>query len=233
MSSNIKALPEVVSEAEWQAARDALLAEEKKLTRARDALATKRRLLPMTRVDEDYVFDDRSGQVSLLDLFEDCAQLLLYHFMFAPGVDGWPSAGCPGCSMSLDDIGQFAPVHLRARGVSLAVVSRAPLQNIEAYRKRMGWNCRWVSSAGNTFNVDLGLTTPDEERHGYSVFLRDGDDIFRTYFTANRGTDGLGGVWSFLDLVPFGRQEEWEESPDGWPQSPPYEWWRRHDEYDQ
>ena len=133
--------------------------------------------------------------------------------------------------MTLDDIGQFAPVHINARGVSLAVVSRAPLANIEAYRKRMGWKWRWVSSASNTFNVDLGLTTPDEEKHGYSVFLRDGDDIFRTYFTANRGTEALGGVWSLLDLVPYGRQEEWEESPEGWPQSAPYEWWRRHDEY--
>ena len=205
--------------------------EEKKLTRARDALAAKRRSLPMVRVEKNYVFDGPTGEVSLLDLFEGRPQLILYHFMFAPGVDGWPSAGCPGCSMTLDDIGQFAPVHINARGVSLAVVSRAPLSNIEAYRKRMGWNWRWVSSSNNTFNVDLGLTTPDEEKHGYSVFLRDGDDIFRTYFTANRGTEALGGVWSLLDLVPYGRQEEWEESPEGWPQSAPYEWWRRHDEY--
>src|SRR5258706_6792627 len=186
MSSNIKALPKVASEAEWRAARDALLVEEKKLTRARDALAAKRRSLPMVRVERSYVFDGPTGEVSLLDLFEDRSQLLLYHFMFAPGVEGWPSAGCPGCSMTLDDIGQFAPVHLNARGVSLAVVSRAPLSNIEAYRKRMGWNCCWVSAARNTFYADVRLTTPDEEKHGYSVFLRDGGDIFRTYFTSER-----------------------------------------------
>jgi predicted dithiol-disulfide oxidoreductase (DUF899 family) len=231
MSANTKALPRIVSEAEWQSAREALLVEEKKLTRAHDALAAKRRLLPMTRVEKSYIFDDRSGKVSLLDLFEGRPQLLLYHFMFAPGVDGWPAAGCPGCSMTLDEIGHFAPVHIGARGVSFAVVSRAPFPNIEAYRKRMRWNWRWVSSADNTFNVDFGLTTPDEEKHGYSVFLRSGNDIFRTYFTSQRGTEGLGGTWSFLDLVPYGRQEEWEESPEGWPQSPPYQWWRRHDEY--
>ena len=231
MSANIKALPRIVSAAEWQAEREALLVEEKKLTRARDALAAKRRMLPMTRVERSYSFDDRGGKVPLLDLFEECPQLLLYHFMFAPGVDGWPSAGCPGCSMTLDDIGQFAPIHMRARGVSFAVVSRAPLENIEEYRQRMGWQWRWVSSAGSTFNEDFGLTTPDEERHGYSVFLRDGDEIFRTYFTADRGTEALGSSWSFLDLVPYGRQEEWEESPEGWPQSPPYQWWRRRDEY--
>jgi predicted dithiol-disulfide oxidoreductase (DUF899 family) len=231
MSAKTNALPRIVSDAEWRAAREALLVEEKKLTRARDALAAKRRLLPMTRVEKSYVFDHRNGKVSLVDLFEGRPQLLLYHFMFAPGVDGWPSAGCPGCSMTLDDIGQFAPVHLSARGVSFAVVSRAPSQNIEAYRQRMGWSWRWVSSAGSTFNEDFGLTTPDEERHGYSVFLRDGDDVFRTYFTSERGTEALGSTWSFLDLAPFGRQEEWEESPEGWPQSLPYQWWRRHDEY--
>lgn len=229
--SNTKALPKIVSEAKWRAARDALLVEEKKLTRARDALAAKRRSLPMVRVGKNYVFEGPTGDVSLLDLFEGRPQLVLYHFMFAPGVNGWPSAGCPGCSMTLDDIGQFVPAHVNARGVSLGVVSRAPLANIEAYKKRMGWEWRWVSSSGNTFNVDFGLTTPDEEKHGYSVFLRDGDDIFRTYFTANRGTEALGSVWSLLDLVPYGRQEKWEESPEGWPQSPPYEWWRRHDEY--
>lgn len=225
-------LPNIVSEAEWRAARDALLVKEKALTRARDALAAERRRLPMARIDKAYVFESPDGPVSLLDLFDGRPQLLLYHFMYAPGVSGWPSAACPGCSMFTDNIGQFTMAHLNARGVSLALVSRAPLANIEGYRTRMGWPHRWVSSANNSFNADFGMTTPEEEKHGLSVFLRRGDEIFRTYFTSARGTEALGGVWGFLEATPYGRQETWEDSPPGWPQTPPYQWWRRHDEYD-
>jgi predicted dithiol-disulfide oxidoreductase (DUF899 family) len=146
MSSAKEALPKVVSQQEWLAARNAFLVKEKELTHARDALAAQRRRLPMTKVEKQYKFEGPGGTVSLLDLFEGRRQLLLYHFMFAPGVDGWPAAGCPGCSMFTDNIGQFTPVHLHARDVSLALVSRAPLANIEAYRKRMSWAHRWVSS---------------------------------------------------------------------------------------
>ena len=227
----VKHLPRVVSGEEWRRAREALLIKEKELTDARDALAAERRRLPMVRIDRRYLFDGPDGEVSLLDLFEGRSQLLLYHFMFAPGVDGWPSAGCPGCSMFTDNIGQFARVHLCARSVSFAVVSRAPIDNIETYRKRMSWSVRWVSSAKNSFNADFGLTTEQGEGHGLSVFLRDGDDVYRTYFTSARGVEALGTSWSFLDVTPFGRQEAWEDSPEGWPQTPPYEWWRRHDEY--
>jgi predicted dithiol-disulfide oxidoreductase (DUF899 family) len=152
--------------------------------------------------------------------------------MFAPTVPGWPGAGCPGCSMGLDNIGQFALEHLKARGVSFAVVSRAPLANIEAFRKRMSWPHRWVSSANNAFNTDFGLTTADDELSGLSVFLRDGNDVFRTYFTTQRGAEELGTVWGLLDVMPYGRQETWEDSPPGWPQTPPYQWWRLHDEYE-
>jgi len=226
-----QALPRIVSESEWRAAREALLAKEKELTHARDALAAERRRLPMVRVAKEYVFAAPQGNVSLRDLFEGRRQLLLYHFMFAPGVHGWPSAGCPGCSMFTDNIGQFTAVHLQARDVSLALVSRAPLANIQAYRQRMSWPHPWVSSEGNTFNLDYGLTSADGEGHGLSVFLRDGNEIFRTYFTSARGSEGLGNVWGFLDATPFGRQETWESSPQGWPQTPPYRWWRRHDEY--
>ena len=224
-------MPPVVSADEWRAASDALLAKEKALTRARDALAAERRKLPMVKVEQQYLFDGVDGAVSLFELFEGRPQLLLYHFMFAPGVDGWPSAGCPGCSMFTDNIGQFTPAHLSARGVSLALVSRAPLANIEAYRKRMAWPHRWVSSADNSFNADFGMTTKEGELHGLSVFLRRGDEVFRTYFTSRRGTEALGNIWGFLEATPYGRQERWERSPPGWPQTAPYQWWRRHDEY--
>jgi predicted dithiol-disulfide oxidoreductase (DUF899 family) len=223
--------PEIVSEAQWRAARQALLEKEKAMTRSRDALAAERRRLPMMRIDKDYVFEGPDGKVPLLDLFDGRPQLLLYHFMFAPGVHGWPTAGCPGCSMFLDSLGQYARVHLNARDASFAVVSLAPLASLQAYRERMGWDVRWVSSANNTFNVDFGMTTPQGENHGLSVFLRDGSQIFRTYFTSSRGLETVGTIWSLLDLTPFGRQEEWEDTPQGRPQSPPYQWSRRHDEY--
>jgi predicted dithiol-disulfide oxidoreductase (DUF899 family) len=231
MNSTVRPLPRVVSPEEWRKAREALLVKEKELTHARDALAAERRRLPMERIDKRYVFEGSQGPVSLLDLFEDRSQLLLYHFMFAPGVDGWPTAGCPGCSMFIDNVGQFARTHIAARDVSFAVVSRAPLANLEAYRKRMSWDVRWVSSEKTTFNTDFGLTKDDGEYHGLSVFLRDGENVYRTYFTSSRGLETVGTVWSLLDLTPYGRQEEWEDSPKGWPQSPPYQWWRRHDQY--
>jgi predicted dithiol-disulfide oxidoreductase (DUF899 family) len=231
MSASVKASPQVVDEHEWRAAYQTLLAKEKALTRARDEVAAERRRLPMVRVTKNYSFEGTDGPVTLLDLFDGRPQLLLYHFMFAPGVHGWPMAGCPGCSMFIDNIGQFTRVHLKARDASFAVVSRAPLPTLEAYKRRMEWVMRWVSSAGNSFNEDFGVTTETGEQHGLSVFFRRGDEVFRTYFSTARGLETVGGVWSFLDLTPFGRQEEWEDSPPGRPQSPPYQWWHRHDEY--
>ncbi len=173
-----KPVPAIVSASEWRQAREALLAREKELTHAQDALAAERRRMPMTRVEQNYTFEGPTGRVSLLDLFDGRPQLLLYHFMFAPGVHGWPSAGCPGCSLYIDNIGQFARVHLNARDASFAVVSRAPIATLEAYKKRMSWTMPWVSSADNTFNTDFGLTTDKGENHGLSVFLRDGDNLF-------------------------------------------------------
>ena len=234
MKTMTKNLPPVVSQAEWQAARDKLLVKEKAATHARDALAAERRRLPMVRIDKDYAFDGPDGKVTLLDLFEDRRQLLLYHFMFGPNQD----AGCDGCSMFVDQIGHLA--HLHARDTSFALVARAPITKLEAYRKRMGWTIPWYSSHESDFNVDFGVgpATPqqgvyqDGESFGLSVFLRDGEDIYRTYFTTARGVEALGSVWTFLDLTPLGRQEKWEDSAAGYPQTKPYEWWRRHDEYE-
>jgi predicted dithiol-disulfide oxidoreductase (DUF899 family) len=205
-------LPNVASQAEWLAASKQLLAKEKQLTRQHDQLAAERR------------------KVSLTDLFDGRRQLIVYHFMFAPGVEGWPTAGCSGCSMFVDQIGHSA--HLHARDVSFALVSRAPLSRIQPYQKRMGWALPWYSSSESDFNDDFGVTTPKGETFGLSVFLRDGDSVYRTYFTNGRGVEALGPVWTFLDLTPYGRQEDWEDSPDGYPQTPPYQWWRRHDEYE-
>jgi predicted dithiol-disulfide oxidoreductase (DUF899 family) len=227
-------LPPVVSPAEWQAAHEALLAKEKESTRARDALAAERRRLPMARIDKDYVFDGPNGKATLLDLFEGRSQLLLYHFMFGPNQE----QGCDGCSMFVDQIGHLA--HLHARDTSFGLVSRAPIAKIERYRERMGWAIPWFSSFDSDFNVDFGVgpETPqpdvyqDGESFGLSVFIRDGASVFRTYFTTQRGVEALGSVWTFLDLTPLGRQENWEDSPPGYPQSKPYEWWRRHDEYE-
>ena len=224
-------LPRVVTPAEWDAAREALLVKEKQAMRAADALAAERRRLPMVRIEKDYVLEGPDGPAHLPDLFEGRRQLILYHFMFAPGAPGWPDAGCDGCSMVVDNA--CHPAHLHARGVSFALVSRAPLPKIESYRRRMGWTVPWYSSADSDFNQDFDITVGDDERFGLSVFLRDGDDVFRTYFTNRRGVEALGTVWSLLDITPFGRQETWEDSPDGWPQTPPYQWWRRHDEYEE
>jgi predicted dithiol-disulfide oxidoreductase (DUF899 family) len=221
--------PPVVSAERWQQALDEIRAEEKQATRARDALAARRRRLPMVRIDKEYRFRGPQGEVRLQDLFEGRRQLIVYHFMFAPGVDGWPDAGCGGCSMFVDQVGH--PAHLHARDTSFALISRGPLENLQRYRQRMGWQFPWYSSEASDFNDDFGLTREDGEIFGLSVFLRDGDDVFRTYFTTSRGVEALGPVWTLLDLTPLGRQESWEDSPEGWPQTDPYVWWDRHDEY--
>ena len=224
MSETREALPKIVSAEEWLRVREQLLVKEKDLTRQLDALAAERWRLPMVRIEKNYTFDGPQGQVSLLDLFDGRRQLIVYHFMFAPG--GKP---CTGCSSFADNIGHLA--HLRARDTSLVLVSRAPQTEIQPYKQRMGWTVPWVSSYRSDFNYDFRVTTQDGESFGLSAFLRDGEAVYRTYFTTARGADRLRIDFNLLDLTPLGRQEEWEDSPEGWPQSPPYVWWRKHDEY--
>jgi predicted dithiol-disulfide oxidoreductase (DUF899 family) len=229
-----RAKPKVVSMDEWQAALDRQIEREKAATRERDALSAARRRLPMAEVDAGYAFEGPNGQATLLDLFEGRRQLIVYHFMFGPD---W-EAGCDGCSWVVDAMTH--PAHLHARDTSIALVSRAPLAKLERYRERMGWrHVTWYSSSGSTFNVDMGVSTGDAtdpttdrgERHGVSVFLSNAGRVFRTYFTGRRGVEHLGSLWTYLDLTPYGRQETWEDSPEGWPQTEPYVWNRRHDEY--
>ncbi len=226
MSKQRQPLPPIVSQTDWQTAREKLLEKEKAATRARDALAAERRRLPMVKIEKDYVLDGSDGKRTLVDLFEGRRQLVLIHFMFGPD---W-SEGCVGCSMTVDSMGHLS--HLHARDTSVALVSRAPLPKLQAYRTRMGWTVPWYSSFDSDFNRDFDVTRGDEEISAVSIFLRDGDSVYRTYVTGGRGDEMLGTVWSYLDLTPLGRQETWEDSPQGWPQTPPYDWWRHHDKYD-
>jgi predicted dithiol-disulfide oxidoreductase (DUF899 family) len=214
--------PEVVSVQEWQAARDALLVKEKQYTRALDALAAERRRLPMVKLDKEYEFTAPDGStVGLAGLFQGRRQLVIYHFMLEPGQD-WL---CEGCCSFTDNVADQS--HLNARDTSLVVVAPATQQEIAAVRERMGWTVPFYSSYGSDFNTDLGLGGG----FGLSVLLRDGDEVFRTYFTRGRGVDRLRLDFNLLDLTPYGRQEEWEDSPEGWPQSQTMAWLRLHDEY--
>ncbi|MEU0558082.1 DUF899 domain-containing protein [Dactylosporangium sp. NPDC006015] len=217
-------LPAVVTPAEWQSARDALLVKEKELTRALDRLAAERRRLPMVRLGTQYRFAAPDGtEVGLTDLFAGRRQLVVYHFMLAPGQD-WL---CTGCSTFTDNLAPHAQAHLAARNTRLILMARAPQSEIEPVRRRMEWTVPWYSSHGNDFHADLGI-----EGFALSVLLRDGDEVFRTYATTGRGVDRLRLDFNLLDLTPFGRQEAWEDSPPGWPQTETMGWLRPHDEYD-
>jgi predicted dithiol-disulfide oxidoreductase (DUF899 family) len=216
--------PAIVSPQEWEAARQRLLVEEKKLTRARDALAAQRRRMPWLPVEKEYAFDGPGGRVSLLDLFEGRRQLVVYRAFFEPGVFGWPDHACRGCSLVADQVAHVA--HLNARDTTLAFVSRAPQPDIARMTARMGWTMPWYTMLDG-FDADFGV----DEWHGTNAFIRDGDRIFRTYFVNGRGDEPMGGTWAYLDLTALGRQEEWEDSPAGYPQTAPYTWWNWHDEY--
>ena len=216
---DISARP-VVFASEWEQARQELLVREKEMTRATDALAAARRRMPMVRLDKDYVLDGVDGPVRLVDVFAGRSQLIAYKFMWLD-----PAEPCEGCSMMVDQFGH--PAHLHARDVTRVVISSGPLAETEPYRERMGWTVPWYSAAHSELFDDLG----HDGGFAMDVFLRDGDDVYRTYMISGRGVDKLGSVWSFLDITPFGRQEPWEDSPAGTPRSDPYLWWRRHDEY--
>jgi predicted dithiol-disulfide oxidoreductase (DUF899 family) len=218
-------LPPVVSPEEWTAAREQLLVKEKELTRARDALAAERRRMPRQAVTKEYGFEGPDGPVNLLDLFQGRSQLIVYRFFFEPGVSGWPEGGCRGCSLGADQVAHLA--HLNARDTTFAYVSRASQEDIARYRERMGWEVPWYTLT-DRFDADFGV----DEWHGTNAFLRVDDEIFRTYFVNNRGDEALGGTWSYLDITALGRQEIWEDSPAGYPQTQAYAWWNRHDEYD-
>jgi predicted dithiol-disulfide oxidoreductase (DUF899 family) len=226
---------------EWLAARVELLEREKELTRRSDELARQRQALPWVPVEKEYEFATDGGTKTLAELFDGRSQLLVYHFMFGPTVEGWPEAGCPGCSYTADSL-DGAVVHLPPRGVTFVAVSRAPLDKLEAYKRRMGWSFPWVSYGDTDFNLDFAVFTEEERRagrgfnfgtpkhadidlrseelHGLSAFALEDGVVYHTYSTYDRGTDVLNATWQLLDRTPQGRGEDF----DGWP--------LRHDEYD-
>jgi predicted dithiol-disulfide oxidoreductase (DUF899 family) len=218
--------PPVVSQKDWHAALQQLLVKEKAHMRAGDALAAERRRMPWMLVENKYEFDGPNGKVSLLEMFEGRPQLIVYRAFFEPGVFGWPEHACRGCSLDADQVSHVA--HLNARDTTLVYVSRAAQADIERLKSRMGWeNIPWYTMT-DSFDTDFDV----DEYHGHNVFFRDGDKVFRTYFVNGRGDEAMGTVWSYLDRTPLGRQETWEDSPEGYPQSAPYKWWNWHDNYE-
>ena len=232
--------PPVASHDEWRAARVKLLAHEKELTKHYDRVNAERRRLPMVKVDKSYTFETPEGKKSLLDLFKGKRQLVVYHFMFGPD---WQK-GCPGCTWFANALGDLTKLY--ERDTNFTMVSRAPLEKLLAYKKEHGWKQDWVSSFGSDFNYDFHVTLDDAvspreynyrrapeldekighkltgEEHGISVFFRIGNDVFHTYSCFARGTEGKVNAFSLLDLTPYGRQQDFEDSPAGFPQKPTY-----------
>jgi predicted dithiol-disulfide oxidoreductase (DUF899 family) len=227
---------------EWLAARVALLAEEKELTRRSDELASRRQALPWVAVEKEYTFETEDGTMPLAGLFDGRSQLLVYHFMFGPTVVGWPDAGCVGCSFTADSL-DGAALHLPPRGVAFVAVSSAPLERLVAYRRRMGWRFPWVSQGEGDFNLDFAVFTEEgrrsgtgfnfgtakhaaeidlrrDELHGLSAFALEDGVVYHTYSCYDRGTDALCATWQLLDRTALGRGDD----PEGWP--------RLHDAYE-
>jgi len=219
--------PPIVSKEQWQAAWQQLLVKEKAHTRARDALAAERRRMPWLEVEKEYWFEGPEGRLSLRELFQGRRQLIVYRAFYEPGVFGWPEHGCRGCSMVADQVAH--PAHLNARDTALVFASRGPQADIARLKARMGWeHIPWVTLTDD-FDADFDV----DEWHGTNAFIRDGEKIYRTYFINNRGDEQMGGTWNYLDITALGRQEIWEDSPDGYPQDPPYKWWNWNDSYEE
>ncbi|HEY1748751.1 MAG TPA: DUF899 domain-containing protein [Xanthobacteraceae bacterium] len=233
--------PPVTSREQWLVERKKLLEHEKELTKHRDRINAERRRLPMAKIDKDYVFDGPNGKRNLKDLFECRRQLIIYHFMFDPSWD----KGCPACTGHVNALGDLSP--LNDRDTTFVLVSRAPLSKLEAYKTEKGWKLPWYSSFGSDFNYDFHVTNDEKvapveynyrnkaeleasdapnategEEHGLSVFFSLGDDVFHTYSVYARGTEPLTNVRSLLDVTPYGRQQDFEDSPPAWPQQPTY-----------
>jgi predicted dithiol-disulfide oxidoreductase (DUF899 family) len=241
MATNEVPHPPIVSRDQWLGERRKLLAHEKELTGHYDRVNAERRRLPMVRIDKNYMFEGPGGEQSLKDLFEGRRQLVIYHFMFDPS---WEK-GCTGCTAYVNAIGDLSM--LDKCDTTFVMVSRAPLAKLEAYKERQGWPFPWVSSLGSDFNYDFHVTNDEKvapieynyrnkaeleankvpnaipgEEHGLSVFFRLGDDVFHTYSTYARGTEALTDSRALLDMTPYGRQQDFEDSPPGWPQEPTY-----------
>lgn len=224
--------PRIVSAPQWQESLAQMLIREKELTRARDELAAMRRRMPWTPVTKEYRFSGPDGLVTLRDLFAGRRQLLVYRAFMDPGVSGWPERGCVGCSLMADHIPDLS--HLNARDTTLVYVSRGSQADITRIKQRMGWTMPWftmIEGSDGFFDADFDV----DEWHGTNAFIRhpDTDEVYRTYFVNNRGDQAFVGTWNLLDITALGRQETWEDSPPGYPQTPPYEWWQHHDRYDQ
>ena len=233
--------PPIVSREDWLAERKKLLAHEKELTKQRDRVNAERRRLPMVKIEKKYVFDGPNGKQSLQELFAGRRQLIVYHFMFDPAWD----KGCGGCTSYVDSLGDLSP--LKDRDATFVLVSRAALPKLEAYKARRGWSVPWYSSFGSDFNYDFHVTNDEKvapieynyrskaelearnvanamagEEHGLSVFFSLDDEVFHTYSAYARATELLRDTYGLLDATPYGRQQDFEESPAGWPQKPTY-----------
>ena len=225
--------PPIATQEEWLAERKKLLAHEKELTRQKDRVNAERRRLPMVKVTKNYTFDGPEGKVSLLDLFQGKRQLIVHHFMFGPD---WEK-GCRGCTGHVESIWNIST--LEDRDTRYVIVSRAPLEKLEAWKKFKGWNRPWYSAGESDFNFDFNVSFREGQKDaeynfgprgeegegecpGMSVFFRIGDDVYHTYSVYARGLEPITDSYDFLDLTPYGRQEDFEESPAGWPQKPTY-----------